>query len=383
MIEQTDVVVVLQRYGEHLPEQATAEYRMECVFNDDCADSQYGNLTVKLNDRANRIYCHSCGVRGNLLTLVHGLEKRQPPAGGRLRGDEFRFAVEKLREIANTDPTASLPATSPAAPKSNSRQENDSVPLSNVPLSKHEKEAARGLADLYSELIVDPQEMNPEAAQYVRQRPWMTPELLAKWSVGWIPGNGRSLFRKSYLVYTHRNERDEVVSYSGRDLSFEEKWSKWIRGNRKDDRKPNKHRFVSGFHRGAELYGGHASRIKEPQIESSLQKRGVVVVEGMNEVMRMDALGVAAVGLASNKATDTQVKTLTRFARTAGENRVLLLPDCDEEGEKGFQELLWRLNEQRVQTRVGVSRLMFDGEFAGRQPESFTDDEWRRIDESS
>lgn len=224
--------------------------------------------------------------------------------------------------------------------------------------------------------------MSPEAAQYVRQRPWMTPELLAKWGVGWIPGNGRSLFRKSYLVYTHRNEHGEVVSYSGRDLSFEEKWSKWMRKGRSEDKKPNKHRFVSGFHRGAELYGGQAARVKEPQIASSLQERGVVVVEGMNEVMRMDALGVAAVGLASNKATETQVKTLARFARMAGENRVLLLPDCDEEGEKGFQELLWRLNEQRVETRLGVSRAMFDGNFAGRQPESYTDEEWGRIDES-
>ena len=40
---------------------------------------------VKL-DVAKALYCHTCSVRGNLLTLIHGLETHQPPTGGRLRG---------------------------------------------------------------------------------------------------------------------------------------------------------------------------------------------------------------------------------------------------------------------------------------------------------
>jgi 5S rRNA maturation endonuclease (ribonuclease M5) len=377
LIEQTPVERVLQYYGKPIPDKTTGEHRMECVFNDECSDSQYGNLTIKLDDAAKRIYCHSCLVRGNLLTLIHGLESRQPPTGGRLRSDEFKAAVAKLKKIngqpAHDAASTAQPTTEPDSPISQ---------LLNVPLIRHEKEAARILADLHGDLIVDVSDMSPEAAQYVRKRSWMTPELLRKWGVGWIPGNGRSLFRKNYLVYTHRNERGEVVSYSGRDLSFESKWQKWLRDGKPEGKKPHKHRYVSGYHRGLELYGGQADRLKEPYVRESLQNSGIVVVEGMNEVLRMETLGVAAVGLGSNKATDAQVEKLVRFARQAGRNRIVLLPDCDDEGESGFKELLWKLSERQVQVRLGCTRQMFDGRFAGKQPEDFTDEDWLMIDKS-
>lgn len=379
LIEQTSVDQVLSHYGKPLPKTDAAEHRMECVFNESCADNQYGNLTVKLNDAVNRIFCHSCGVRGNLLTLLHGLENHQAPSGGRLRGDEFKAAVAKLREIAGE---GSAPEASPAKqPDTTARSGHSPAPkLINVPLIRHEKEAAQKLADLFNDLVADVAEMSPKAAEYVRRRQWMTPELLEKWGVGWIPGNGRSLFRKGYLVYTHRNERSEVVSYSGRDLSFEEKWAKWIRDGRPDGKRPGKHRYVQGYHKGLELYGGHAKRLEEPYVPESLAKRGLVVAEGMNEVLRFETLGVAAVGLGSNKATDAQVEKLIRFARQAGGNRIVLMPDCDEEGENGFKELLWKLNEASVNTELGCSRAMFGEKFAGRQPEDFTDDEWSEID---
>ncbi|WP_339749094.1 hypothetical protein [uncultured Rubinisphaera sp.] len=221
--------------------------------------------------------------------------------------------------------------------------------------------------------------MSPEAAQYVRKRPWMTPELMKKWGVGWIPGNGRSLFRKSYFVYTHRNSRGEVLSYSGRDLTFEKKWQKWIREGRPEGKKPHKHRYVSGYHKGQELYGGHASRIKESYVRESLDKYGIVVVEGMNDVLRMETLGVAAVGLGSNKATDTQVEKLTRFAQQTANNRITLFPGCDDEGDAGFQELLWKLAEKRIKVKLGWSSRMFNSQFEKHQPEDISPEEWNDI----
>jgi len=213
--------------------------------------------------------------------------------------------------------------------------------------------------------------MSPEAAQYVRKRPWMTPELMQKWGGGWIPGNGRSLFRKGYLVYTHRNERGEIISYSGRDLNFETKWDDWIRSGKPEGKKPGKHRYVSGFHRGLELYGGHATRLQEPWVKESLNRYGLVIVEGMNDVMRLDEMQVAAVGLGSNKVTAEQLDKLTRFARQLTNNRVLLMPDCDEEGETGFRDLLWKLCEVQIQVGVGWTSK----NCPNRQPESLTNTE--------
>lgn len=376
LIQRTPLDVVLNHYGLPLNDGST-EYRMNCVFNEGCAESQYGNLSVG-TDSFKRIYTHCCKVKGNLLTLIHGLEHRQPPTGGKLRGQEFKDAVARLREMndsgrrTETLPSAAIqPTETPTA-----------VPQRNAPLIRHEKEAAQKLADLYEDLIADPAEMSPEAARYVRARTWMTSDLMSKWGVGWIPGNGRSLFRKSYLVYTHRDENDHVVSYSGRDLSFEAKFEQWLRHGKPDGKKPGKHRYVKGFQRGLELYGGHASRLNEQHVKQSLAKRGLLVVEGMNEVLRMDSLGICAVGLGSNTATDTQVGTLIRNARAVASNRILLLPDCDTEGETGFRDLLWNLSEAQVAVRLGVSSVMFGGRFAGRQPESFTDEEWREIDKT-
>jgi DNA primase len=169
---------------------------------------------------------------------------------------------------------------------------------------------------------------------------------MTKWGCGWIPGNGRSLFRKNYFVYTHRNTRGDIVSYSGRDLNFESKWEKWIKAGKPEGKKPNKHRYVSGFKRGAELYGGFAPRLEEPHVKTSLENHGLVVVEGMNDVIRLDELGVCAVGLCSNKATDQQIEMIVKFASQVGKNRVLLFPDGDEPGKAGFKDLLWDLNEK-------------------------------------
>ena len=367
MVEQTSLDLVLTHYGLPLTDGGT-EYRMKCVFNEACSDSQYGNLSVKL-DAAKRIYCHTCKTKGNLLTLLHGLETHQPPAGGRLRGQEFKNALGKLKEINGVaESTSQLQArrTGNENPTSDEKQSpslrgnQDDLPIkenrsfnNNVPLRRHEKEAARSLANLNEELITDVSQMSPEAAAYLRKREsWLTPDLMKKWGFGWIPGNGRSLFRKHYIVYTHRNTRGDIVSYSGRDINYEAKWEKWIKAGKPEGKKPNKHRYVSGFKRGAELYGGHASRLEESHVKESLAENGLVVVEGMNDVIRLDELGVCAVGLCSNRATRQQIQLIEKFANQTASGRVLLIPDRDSEGETGFKELLWELSKMSVQTSV-------------------------------
>jgi len=379
---ETPLSRVTAHYGLPPPNEHANEYRLDCVFKTECHDSDYGQLTVSQNEPAKRIYCHSCRVRGNLLTLIHGLETGQPPAGGKLRGSEFKAAVAKLHEVRGETPsgggaprgekppespasTAGAAATIPAAPQ-------------NVALRRHEKEAARQLEDLYEDLIGDPGEMSPQAAGYFRARPWLTERVARAWNVGYLPRDGRSLFR-GYIVYAHRNERGDVLSYSGRDPLFEDKVRKWERDGKPSGKKPNKHRYVSGYHRGLELYGQSVVRLEQDQIRESLAELGLIVVEGANDVIRLDTLDAAAVGLTSNRATDEQIAKIVRYARAAANGRIVLLPDCDEEGEDGFRDLLWTLNEAQLDVRLGWSRAMFDGQFDGRQPEDLSDDEWNEI----
>ena len=377
LIQRTPLNVVLNHYGLPLSDESSPEYRMNCVFNAECADSQYGNLSIR-TDTFKRVYGHCCKVKGNLLTLIHGLEHRQPPTGGRLRGQEFKAAVAKLREIAAPSQSPAPESTATASTQVQTAIAETRAAV-NIPLKRHPKEPARKLANLHEELIVEPSQMSPEAAMYVRSREWMTPDLMRKWGVGWIPGNGRSLFRKNYLVYTHRNVKGEVVSYSGRDLNFEKKWEKWLRSGKPEGQKPNKHRFVSGYHRGLELYGGRAERLTEDYVPESLKQYSLVVVEGMNDVLRMETLGVCAVGLCSNVATQQQIATLVNNTTSVSDCRIMLLPDCDPDGEAGFKELTWELASRRVKVHCGISSTILNGEFRGRQPESLTMSEWRAL----
>src|SRR5437588_488510 len=79
----------------------------------------------------------------------------------------------------------------------------------------------------------------------------------------------------------------EALSWIGRDTEFEKKHADWAQdGN--SEKEPEKFDFVKGFHRGLEVFGQHGSRLKEPGYRESLKELGVIVVEGPNDVMRLD-----------------------------------------------------------------------------------------------
>ncbi|MEZ6053416.1 MAG: hypothetical protein R3C02_18825 [Planctomycetaceae bacterium] len=81
------------------------------------------------------------------------------------------------------------------------------------------------------------------------------------------------------MIFAHQNEAGEILSYSGRDVRFDEKWQKWINDGRPQKSKPNKHRYVKGYHR-LELYGQQADRLDDRRLKEFLSRYGVVIVEG-------------------------------------------------------------------------------------------------------
>jgi 5S rRNA maturation endonuclease (ribonuclease M5) len=184
---------------------------------------------------------------------------------------------------------------------------------------------------------------------------------------------------RGWVVYTHRNQKGEVLTYSGRDVGFDKKWKRWIRDGKPESKKPHKHKYVRGYLRGRELFGQDASRLENERIMESLQRYGLFVVEGMNDVIRLDTLGIAAVGTCSNKGTDEQVQKIAKFARLRADGRVVLMPDCDDEGETGFKDLLWRLAEEGLSTRLAWSAKIDDGRFSGWQPEDAQEGDIERI----
>jgi DNA primase len=176
--------------------------------------------------------------------------------------------------------------------------------------------------------------------------------------MGYLPRSGRSLLR-GHIVYAHRDEAGDIISYSGRDPRYEAKKLKWIKDGKPETKKPIKHRYVKGFHRGIELYGQHAQRLSE-EVRQSLQQYGLIIVEGQNDVIRLGTLGIPAVGLMSSKATTEQIDKICRFTRQLADNRSLLLPDNDPEGQSGCKDLAWELLKRAVDVKLAWSPATTD-----------------------
>ena len=99
-------------------------------------------------------------------------------------------------------------------------------------------------------------------------------------------------------------------------------------------------------------------------------------MEGPNDVIALDGLGIPAVGLCSNSVTEEQVEKLVRWANELAGGVIMLMLDCDAEGENGAKQSLWKL-AQRTCVRLAWSMESHGGRFRDRQPESLATEEMR------
>lgn len=370
--KQATLHEIAARMGVDLPQQAGGELRLPCYFCDAGDASGYGSLAINLDHPANLFKAHCCGETGNRLKLMYVWKHGVAPPGGKIRRDDYNDLMSLHRTFTGTLESSSQ---SPAATQAHQTATRDDIQaaLVNVQLKDSPEERIRNLATIYERFVVDSQQMAPKAAQYVRKRPWMIEELLTEFRVGWSAN--QTMFRKNYLIYAHEDEDGNVLSYSGRDLFYEEKLLKWDKAGRPEGQKPIKHRFVKGFHKGQQLYG-RSKRLQTRERLDAMRTHGLVIVEGMNDVLRLSALPLGVEGLCMNRATETQVATIVDDARQYAGGRIWLLPDQDQEGLAGFQELLWKLQQHKgIDARPGwPSALSHVAE-----PEALTDEELARI----
>jgi 5S rRNA maturation endonuclease (ribonuclease M5) len=251
-----------------------------------------------------------------------------PNSGGRPRGDRFKAIAADLKAMVSGIIRSESAPVQPSA-----TTKIPEPPPINMPLNGSPNERARSLLDLDQKFIVDLAAMNPKASAYFRRRPWLTPDVCHKWRMGYLP-------------------RDTV------------------------DREPEKFHFVKGFHRGIELFGQHA--VRSPEAPEKLRTLGLVLVEGPNDVIRLDDLGVPAVALCSNRISREQAEKAARLARELAGGIVTLFLDCDPEGEEGMKQCLGYL-AQLCPVQLAWTSNMYGGKFKGRQPESLIVDEWESI----
>lgn len=363
--------------------QSGKETRIDCPFG--CEGDHQGRKEIAVNTEHPQkvFYCHAyqCGFRGNLLTLMHGWLSGHKPTGDRLKGAEFNRVKGVL---AGKAPAHHSPAPEPKSDAA--REDAPQATKRNTPLAESENEAARGLIDIDAKFRTDPAQMNPKAASYLRHRPFLSAELMCKWRVGYLPSDGggdkRGWSLRGNLIYPLLSVDDKILGWIGRDPGYEEKLAAWERSDR-SKQPPVKHRFPKGLYRGLEFFGQQGSRLKEAGYREAIQGRGILVVEGFNDVMALDALGIPGVGMMSNRMTEAQVEKLAHWARRLTGGKVSLMLDCEETGDEGAKEASWQLLERGLDVRLAWNQAMHDGRFRGRQPESITHEEWQEAIEGA
>ena len=365
-------------YGVQLPElhRIGKETRSRCFLN--CGrNCETGDrvLAIQADHPAKQWKCHQyeCGKGGNLISLCD-LLKPGANGAGRPRGERFKEIAADLKAMAR-GVTRSEGSTEKPAPK----EPQPKAPEVNLPLAQSENERARGLVDLDRKFVLDPANMPPAASAYFRRRPFLSPEVCQSWRVGYLPrdsgGDRAGGTMRGKIVYAYLSDNGELLAWFGRDPEFEETHGKWQASDR-SEREPEKFHFVKGFHRGIELFGQHTFR--SPETRDKVAGAGLIVVEGPNDVIRLDSLGVPAVALCSNMITREQAAKVARLARKVADGVVTVFLDCDAEGENGMRQALGYL-AQLVAVRLAWTSKMYGGKFKGRQPESLKREEWETV----
>jgi hypothetical protein len=351
-----------------------SETRTACFLN--CGKNEATGdraLAIQENDPAKKWHCHQygCGKGGNLVSLCD-LLKSGTNSGGRPRGDRFKDIAKDLLAMVEgrAGDAPPVPVGPPVPP----------APKINVRLKDSENERARALITLDAKFVVDAQTMSQRAAGYFRKRPFLTPEVCQRWRMGYLPrdtgGEDKSGgTMRGKIVYGYCDDQGEVLTWFGRDPEYEEKRQTWETAG-KHDKEPEKFHFVKGFHRGVELFGAH--RLRESGRPEQIQKLGLLLVEGPNDVIRLDTLGVPAVALCSNTITREQTEKVASIAGELGCGVVTVFLDCDDEGLNGMRQCLGYL-AQRTPVRLAWTDRMYGGKFKGKQPESLTIQEWTEI----
>ena len=213
----------------------------------------------------------------------------------------------------------------------------------------------------------------------IHWHPCLTPETMAKWRCGYLPNDGggdkRGWSLRGHILYPVLSESDKVLTWVGRDVLHEAKereYQQLTPTERQGQEPPAKHRFPKGFHRGQELYGQQASRLTEPGYREFIQQHGLTLVEGFNDVINLDTLGIPALAIMSNRMTDAQGEKVIRFAKLLGTSRVNLMFDCDNLGTAGAKEALWFFAQSQMDVRLAWSPSTHNGGFNGKQPESIS-----------
>lgn len=378
------VTQIAQFYRYPLPDNFSegGEQRISCPCSDCQGSSDTRSVAINTSDPFKQWKCfrenYGCGAKGNAVTLAYCMKHGRMPSGGKPTGKEFYAIAQDLQAM-----DLGMSIGEEARPQqietnqSNTKTQVVEV-LVNTPLADSANAGARKLVDLDKQLIRDPADMSAAASAYGRRHPFLLSEVLAKeCRTGFMPGKAKSTLRGQW-VFGVMSEANEPLAWIGRNVKYEDDVAAWQAGGKRGQ-EPMKYRFPKQelFRRGCELAGQEF--VGQDRFKPSLEQYGVILVEGFNDRMRLQELGVLGLSIMSNQITDEQIEKVSRLASDHSDNRVGLMFDLDEQGQEGAKETLWKLHQRNINAYLVWTRKTLKDVVKRPEPEHLTIDEWEGL----
>ena len=371
LLERTTLQQFVTHYNFNTEiQQSGNEERIRSPFACEKCQGNGKALSVNWQSGVFISHCYHCNVRGRVTTLLFGMKYGRKPSGEKLKGEEFKDIAADIAKVAgfgsDLPQTDVPPKDAPPNPTESLKKPERKI---NIPLAKNPDPRIAALEHLSDEFVYDVTAMNARATTYLAKRAYMTSDIMKQWGVGQLASHSRSMLR-GRLVYTLRNERSEKIGYVGRDLAFEDKLRKWENSDR-TGKAPIKAKFPPGFARGSFLYGAEVSRLANDRTQEQLKDTGILIVEGMNDVIALDSHGITAVALCSNRIAECQIEKLVRWSKELANGRITLMLDNDKEGFEGAKDTIQKLS-RHVFVRSVWGPESNGGKLRGMQPEQLT-----------
>ena len=366
---------VFAHYNIEAGSSRGSSFRIHCPFHEDDRPSCSVNLDAKLYN------CFACGEQGNVFDLIAGLEEFDP-------NTQFRSVLEKAIEIMGHNPSPKRGKKSSQVGqneecKKGSKGSNSSKKMKTDSVSKQKTEKRKRSKKKSNDksLELEPNTVLDGPAFPLKlslENPWLKQRLselgvsidAAKaFGIGYETRSNALMAGR--VCFPIHNFKGELVAYSGR-WSSDDLDDQGLYRDAKGDEQP-RYKLPTGFQKQLELFNLH--RVINQFEVLQPETRSIVMVEGFWSTLRLSSftgysdhasnddrnqsnadevsnlIGIPCVGLMGTSLSDAHIQLLMNV----GVERILLMLDGDETGQKASEEIISRLSKAFYVKDAGLS----------------------------
>lgn len=298
ILESIDLLKVCEKLGMNINKKGNQRICL-CPFHEDHHPS------LNLYNESNQYHCFSCGNHGNIFSLIKGVKDYNFQETISWIENEFPEVLEKKPKLRKTIDNKGTITTDPyelAYETYKDMTEDEKRHLEKFSLTRMYNLDFFNRAEVFysnkDKLKRKFYEENIEARNELE-----SVQLIKKLAVFSKPTNNR--FESSYRDYfqnraiiTLRDYHNKIIGFSGRTL---------------DEKEKPKYLFTKNLNKGSFLYRLNNVRNSVLRDQNKKEYVDLYLVEGIFDVLRLEGLGLSAVGVLGSHLTVNQSEVLGQF----------------------------------------------------------------------